>query len=123
MMRFISRIFAWLAPGLHWRTTTCPTTIDDIADDFVKNHVSPIPDTKRLADIEQYGIVFAWRRRICAIYGIATCFHTPRGEVAKRGWNKRVWSSVDDCSPEALVDQVFATVISRIETTGGRHSG
>lgn len=97
-----------------WR---CPADVDSIAEHWIEHSVSP---EYRVFDFDAIGNArgwsLAWHRRINYSYGIATQYHSPSGVPGGRGWNRRLWKTVDDCEPEEcepeeLVDRVFDRVI------------
>jgi len=109
------RILAFLSPNLHWRLM-CPDTIEGVAQDFITNH---LPGQNCLREIDFHRMAsqdpgFAWRRRISAIYGVATCYQHPRGDLARAGWNRRLWRNAPDREPEFLVEEIFDTVIEQL---------
>jgi hypothetical protein len=110
------RLMPSLVLNWHWRLT-CPDTIENIAQDFVENR-APAPEVLQTLDfdgIDNKDFLFAWRRRINSIYGVGTSYQHPRGhESARRGWNQRLWRNAPGIEPEALVDEIFETVINQL---------
>ncbi len=104
---------------------TCPDTIESAAQDFIDNHLPPLNQLSLIDfdNIDDGDQLFAWRRRICAIYGISTWYCHPNGRTPKRGWNRRLWNTYPDFDPEQLVDHVFDTMIELLRTTGRDPSG
>ncbi|EMI19118.1 hypothetical protein RMSM_03951 [Rhodopirellula maiorica SM1] len=119
-MRVLSRV----APNWHWQMT-CPDTIETAAQDFIDNHLPPLNDLRAtdFDNIDDGDPWIAWRRRICAIYGISTSYSHPNGREPKRGWNRRLWQKYPDLDPEELVDHVFDTMIEFLRTTVQDSSG
>lgn len=114
-------LLSCLAPGYHWRKV-CPDTLEAIADDFIAKHlpdcsVCQALDFNRIDDGDPW---FAWRRRVAAIYGVATCYQHPRGDVARPGWNRSLWQHHPNTSPEQLVDRIFEQIIQQLRTANER---
>ena len=107
-----SSLLARLFPEIHWRWT-CPDTIDDIAADFIQNR-----NTWEIADWPKalaYNDGLVLRRRISIIYGVAQYHKDPRrADPSGRGWNRRLWKTVGEITPEQLLDDIFERVAERI---------
>ena len=113
---------AWLRRCVPQST---PHTVESIASHFVEKHLPSgasldAVDAARVADVYDSDPWFAWRRRICALYGVATCYCDPRGTVAKRGWNRRLWANHGDVEPERLVELIFDVVIELLQNAATR---
>lgn len=112
LMRWIKQFLSHFVRNFFWRRY-CPYTIREIATDFLDNHCPPLcamnidPDFQ-VGDRDPW---FAWRRRIASIYGIAINYAAPQNDHQKRGWNKKLWSQYEACSPDELVDRVFTKTI------------
>ncbi|MCO6045155.1 hypothetical protein NG895_14685 [Aeoliella sp. ICT_H6.2] len=106
-----------ITPNFHWRLT-CPDTVDSIAVDFVERR---LPKLDSLRDLDFGNITrcgdpwFAWRRRICFLYGVSNHYHNPSDPVVLRGWNHRLWRNEPGYEPEALVDRIFDEMIQRLQ--------
>lgn len=114
-MTFFYRFLSYVAPETHWRLT-CPNTLEAIAQDFIENHLPNREELNSLnfEQVDNRDPWFAWRRRICTIYGVATSYKHPNGKLARPSWNHRLWSNVPDLDPEVLVDRIFDIVIARL---------
>jgi hypothetical protein len=117
-MKLWKRVASRVSPEFYWRCT-CPGTIESIADDFINNHLLPLKGIRSLdfSKIDDGDPWFAWRRRISAIYGVATTYRDPRGKSPKPGWNRRLWRNTPDLAPEQLVERIFDTAIARLRAT------
>ncbi len=96
----------------------CPTSVDDIAANFVDAHISKEQKTKYdfdAAHIERADPWFAYRRRIAAIYGVASTYKPAENKPSKRGWNRGLWSKHENKTPDELVEAIFNTVLERLK--------
>ena len=112
----VDRLFDRIAPNYIWRRK-CPFTIDEIAHDFVKNH---IPDYRAIdlhslrGSCEENKVALAWHRRLASIYGIANDFASAFDIAPSQSWNRRLWAQYASWESGDLVEHAYASVVELI---------